>query len=351
MLTQISSMGAVTPVGLSAPQTCAAIRARLAAFQETAVMAPPHAPILAAQVPARPHVKRTPAEWLVNLAVRALRECIEGHDIKGHETALFVALPDPHRGHAAVAGNPSRILNTIQRKLRISFHGSSAAAESGRAGVLQAIAHASRLLEQGTVQRCIVGGVDSLVNAADIERLRSGGRLHEPGNPQGVIPGEGAAFILLTPSAPHGPPSIAQLLGVGVDTESVDIRGERYAIGHGLRRALLAALSDARCAESDIAFRVSDNNGERYYAWDSLLASTRFYRTRREHLTVWYPALYTGDVGAAMGALDVIVAANALLRELAPGPVAMCEASSDEGVRAACLVASATDSVLARGLR
>jgi 3-oxoacyl-[acyl-carrier-protein] synthase-1 len=82
-------------------------------------------------------------------------------------------------------------------------------------------------------------------------------------------------------------------------------------------------------------------NGERYYAWDSMLAFTQFYRTRREHLPVWYPAASVGDLGAAAGALNVIVAANAIARGFAPGPYVICESSSDEGLRAACVIAQA----------
>jgi 3-oxoacyl-[acyl-carrier-protein] synthase-1 len=79
-------------------------------------------------------------------------------------------------------------------------------------------------------------------------------------------------------------------------------------------------------------------NGERYHAWDSVLASIRFYRTHRERLSVWYPAASVGDLGAATGALLLVVAATGIARGYAPGPLVMCEASSDEGLRAACAV-------------
>ena len=212
--------------------------------------------------------------------------------------------------------------------------------EHGHAGVFSAIAVARRLLEQRSVNHCLVGGVDSLVNPADAERLSAAGRLHDTDNPQGAIPGEGAAFWLLAANDARGS-AIAQLAGVGIAQEADHALGERFAVGNGLRSALTAAINDAACEESQIDFRISDMNGERYHAWDSNLAAMRFYRTRREHFPVWYPAASTGDLGAAAGALDVVVAANAIARGFAPGPIAMCEGSSDDGLRAACVVVAA----------
>jgi 3-oxoacyl-[acyl-carrier-protein] synthase-1 len=340
----ITGMGAVTAVGLTAPQTCAAIRARIAGFRQLGLIAPPHAPVVSAAIPAHLHLKATPQAWLANMAVRAIRECLDGHEIDYGNTALLLAFPDAYREHDGTR-NARELFTAIQNRLRASFHPASAAFEEGRAGAFTAVSVARRLLQQETVEQCIVGGVDSLVNNSDALRLAAAGRLHEPGNPQGTIPGEGAACLLLTARTSRRA-GIAQIFGCGLDHEPDTAVGERYAVGQGLRAALTAAVRDAQCQENEIEFRVSDMNGERYYAWDSTLGSSRFYRTRREQFTVWYPASCAGDTGAAAGALDMVVAANAIARGFAPGPLGMCEGGSDEGTRGACVVGCAPGSPL-----
>jgi 3-oxoacyl-[acyl-carrier-protein] synthase-1 len=333
----VVAMGAVTSVGLDTAQTCAAIRARVSGFREVMLLTPPRDPVLAAPVPAPRRGSDTPFSWLVRLACRAIQECLGADGAPQRDTALILSVPDAYREHVAIGKEPAALLHGVAKRLNASFHPSSVVLQEGRAAVLKGVSIARSLIEQRLVRRCLVGGVDSLVNGADAERLSSAGRLYEPGNPQGAIPGEGAAVLLLAGDSADG--GFVRLLGVGLAREPDIALGERYAVGYGLRDALVTAGQDAGCDEERVSFRVSDMNGERYYAWDSLVGSTRFYRTHRERLPVWYPASCTGDLGAASAALSIIVAANAIARGFAPGPVAVCESSSDEGLRGACLVA------------
>jgi 3-oxoacyl-[acyl-carrier-protein] synthase-1 len=335
----VAATGAVTPVGLNAAQSCAAIRARITGFSEVMVVPPPLDPVIAAKVPAPRRAKDSPFDWLANLATRAIRECLHGSDVPLRTTAVLMALPDRYREHAALTRGPHALMHAVETRLRGSFHSSSVAIPEGHAGAVHAIGLARSLLDTDTVSHCLVGGVDSLVNAADVQRLSAAGRLHEAGNPQGLIPGEGAAFLLLARGRASRS-SLAQVVGAGSAMEADTANGERYAVGRGLRGALTAAVREAACVESRIGLRVSDMNGERYYAWDSMIAFTQFYRTRRDSLPVWYPASSIGDTGAAAGAMSMIVAVNAINRGFAPGGLVMCESSSDEGLRAACLVAA-----------
>jgi 3-oxoacyl-[acyl-carrier-protein] synthase-1 len=191
-----------------------------------------------------------------------------------------------------------------------------------------------------------------LINEVDVKRLGAAQRLQGPENPQGLIPGEGSAFILLTlpgNSLTYRP--LGQVLGVGTAIEKDTVLGERYSVGKGLRQALEEATKDAACSEPSIDFLVSDMNGERYRAWESLICHSRFYRTRRAHLNMWYLPASVGDIGAASGALLVIVAAMAIARGYAPGQIAMCEGSSEEGLRAACLIGPSLESPPCEGSR
>ena len=185
----------------------------------------------------------------------------------------------------------------------------------------------------------MVGGVDSLINSHDIQRMREAGRMIEPDLPQGLIPGEGSAFLLVTQRG-RCPNPVATLFGASsaqeADSEPSLLAGAR------LVTALRAAVEDAAVPESNVSFRVSSVNGERYAVWESMFSSTRFYRTRRERLTTWYPASSVGEIGAASGVL-LVLKALAIGGGYAPGPYSMCESASETGLRAACLIGPAGD--------
>jgi 3-oxoacyl-[acyl-carrier-protein] synthase-1 len=51
-----------------------------------------------------------------------------------------------------------------------------------------------------------------------------------------------------------------------------------------------------------------------------------------------YPAMTVGDIGAASGALALMLAADSFRDDYAPGAVAMCEVASESGLRAAAVV-------------
>jgi 3-oxoacyl-[acyl-carrier-protein] synthase-1 len=335
----ILQCGAVTAVGLNAPQTCAAIRAGISVFQDAYALPPPDDPVIGAVVPARLQLKLTPTEWLANLAARSIGECLQGLTATD-QTALIISLPEEYRNHPAITpGGADRIVHMIQKRLEVEFRGSPILLQHGHAGALHGLELARGLLATGQVDKCVVGGVDSLLNESDVERLRAAYRIYRPDNPQALIPGEGSAFVLVSTGNRHRR-SLARILGVGVARETDTVLGPRYSQGRGLQRSLTRVLQDAGLAESIISFRVSDMNGERYRAWESLLAEARFYRTPRCCLVSWYPAASVGDIGAATSALGVVTAAVGIAKGYAPGPYVMCESSSDEGLRAACLLAS-----------
>ena len=72
----IAGAGAVTPAGLTAPQTCAAIRAGLSAFEEYVRPEPFRRVQIVARIPAHWRLRRTEGEWLVNMAARAIAEAL-----------------------------------------------------------------------------------------------------------------------------------------------------------------------------------------------------------------------------------------------------------------------------------
>ncbi len=333
--------GAVTPVGLDAFQTAAAIRARIAGFQHAIPLTPPQEPLKAARIPVRANLQKTPSDWLINLAARGIRESL-AHPFAQGKIALILGLPEKVRDHPALAdSHPERLPLQIETFLGRNFHGRYTISEGG-AAVATGLNMARKLLYRGDADACVVGGVDSLINSHDIQRMREAGRMIEPDLPQGLIPGEGSAFLLVTQRG-RCPNPVATLFGASSAQEADSVRSPRFSQGRGLVTALRAAVEDAAVPESNVSFRVSSVNGERYAVWESMFSSTRFYRTRRERLTTWYPASSVGEIGAASGVLLVLVAALAIGGGYAPGPYSMCESASETGLRAACLIGPAGD--------
>ncbi|TIV86412.1 MAG: hypothetical protein E5V78_14030 [Mesorhizobium sp.] len=197
-------------------------------------------------------------------------------------------------------------------------------------------------MEQNGVQQVILGGVDSLVNDTDLGRLGRAGRLKGADNAQGLVPGEAAAFVRLTRAPEESARFHAVIQSVGLAQEKDNVLSDRYSQGRALLSALRDAVNDSGLSEGHINFVVSNSNGERYSGWEQLIARPRFYRTRREVLPVAYPAMTIGDIGTAGGALALMLAADSLLNDYAPGPTAICEVASEKGLRAAAVVARVT---------
>lgn len=338
----IVSVGAVTPIGLDARQTAASFRARIAGFEMAIVLPPPEEPLRAARVPAHRSLRSTPRDWLVNLAARAIREALRYRQLRGR-LGLILTLPDRERNHPAmVQSSTEHLAASIGAAAGTQVFERIFVAGHGGAGIAPALSMAGDLTLRGDVDACVVGGVDSLVNADDVERFRQAGRILEPGNPKGLIPGEGAAMLFVAPVGRFSG-SIARLCGSGFATETDSVWSPRLSQGRGFERALQAAVASSGSRESAVAFRVSTMNGEHYAVWESMFITTRYYRTRRETFPVWYTATSVGDVGAASGAISLVLAALGIAGGYAPGPYAMCESASEDGLRGACLVGPAAE--------
>jgi 3-oxoacyl-[acyl-carrier-protein] synthase-1 len=344
-LLTIHGWGAVTPVGFNSAQTSAAIRAGIPAFQERVVGLYPAEPQAVAPVIAKRFLKRTPADWLASLASRAIAECMADVQPNPKQTVLMIAPPEAFRGHPAV-GDPhdSSIIGRIESRLRVRFHRRSCVIAGGPAAVFQALQTARGMFRDESIQHCLVGGVDSLINHVDLKRLAAAHRLRGSTNAQGLVPGEGASFILIsqTPGWTRRRP-LSQLIGIGISVEQNTVLGSKYSVGDGLRAALTQAVGEVDGGEPTLTFVASTFNGERYGAWEALIARPRFYRTRRERLEIMYPAMCVGEIGTAAPMLAIIVASTAMARGYAPGDRAMCETYSDEGLRGACVVGPSPD--------
>jgi 3-oxoacyl-[acyl-carrier-protein] synthase-1 len=342
----ILNYGAVTAVGLSAPQTCAAIRANIDRFAESEFItrSPDPEVFVVAAVPWGLSAQTGSLfTRLVELASQAIRECLEGVSLNPARTALVLGLREEYRKHPELDRRNADFLPAIEQILQLRFHPRSTILPKGNAAGFSGLQLARTLLATGQVECCIVGGVDSYVNDEDMERFENLYRLKQPGVAQGFIPGEGAAFLAVckTTSLGHRT-SLGNILGIGLVDEdpAATILQDGHPTGKGVHRALEAACRDGKVIEASISFVVSDVNGEYYRGVDTALGQSRFFRTRREDFRVLFPAASVGEIGAAVAPLLTIVALVGMAKGYLPGVLAMCEASSDSGLRAACLVAA-----------
>ena len=342
----VVSAGAVTPVGLSSLQTCSAIRAGVSAYGESEfqLATSDWEPMLAATVPLRPRPGRSkPSGRFSALARIALSECLQVAALEPSRTALFLGVPENARVDEFRDWFGDDLYDLLEKRIVRPFHASSALLPYGNTSTFAALARARAVLEQGLVDTCVVGGVDSLVNTVDLNRLERAWRLHREGESTGLVPGEGAAFIAVTAEKRTREKAVLGVIaGLGLDTEDPEttVLSDGHPTGAGLQRAFEKAVLDADMTESAIGLRVSDLNGERYGSMDSLLAMSRFYRTIRDGLPIWHPAECVGETGAAAGALLIQVACHAFIGGYSPSNTVMCETSSESGRRSACVIQS-----------
>ncbi len=365
---ELLGTGAVTPVGLDAEQSCAAIRAKLKRYTvlEEPILADED-PRIGARIRVSPSLRRGDEQWLLNLGARALAACCDQPKFKPERTALFLLVPEAHRGHPLSAMDDASILSALAGRVELGFAPSSRVFRGGAAALFEALAEARTLIRSRAVTRCVIGGADSLLRAADIDRLDAVGRLHRSEAPQGLVPGEAAAFVLLGPKMrvrpdpkvdPNADPNAdpkpgpakrprpkLAIRGVGLGHERETVLAGGRSMGDGFVRAFKSATRDANLPEPDIDFVASNFNGEGYDALESAHAHSRCYRTRRERLPQLWPAVSTGDAGVAGGVLALIAAAFAISRGYAPGgvdgaggKVAAIEARSEGSLRGVAIL-------------
>jgi 3-oxoacyl-[acyl-carrier-protein] synthase-1 len=367
----ITGVGVVSPVGLSAAATAAALRAgvtTLGAIASSEVdddggtsgpAVGGRVPLewfeggpkledwsghkrVGAQVPMADHLYvEDGADRLVRLAVPAAVEAWrrtgapEG-SAPSDAWGLYLGLDDADEGQEVVA-EIARAFGAAKpwRPERIE------AVRRGRGATLEALHRAAQDIEAGRVTGALVGGVDSLVRPSVYERLAGEGRLRDPeDNPQGILPGEAAAFVALDAQARAGS-VLAHLVGTGIADEPT-VGTDKPNIGTGLTAAIAAARAGVPLDTYPVA--ICDLNGDRYRATEWALVASRTLGDlgwpARLPLAgmVWAAAQCTGDTGAASGALNIAWSIESLKKGYAVLASALVWGASDGPLRAAAII-------------
>jgi 3-oxoacyl-[acyl-carrier-protein] synthase-1 len=210
--------------------------------------------------------------------------------------------------------------------------------EEGRAGVFLALGNAMTALENQEAQWIIIGGVDSLVEPDTLKFLHTKNRLKTDDNSDGLVPGEGAAFLLLEtldmaiarqaqPMALIEAPSIAQ--------EENLVWSDSPSIGEGLSQAISATFERLHDKGTQTAIVLGDINGESYYGKEFGTIVPRVFKGVQFEWVLWTPASFVGDTGAAASAIATAVGTRALQKGYARTKNIALWGASDDGLRGA----------------
>jgi 3-oxoacyl-[acyl-carrier-protein] synthase-1 len=352
---------------------CAAARAGLSRARELAEMevldpvegAP--VPVLVHQVPGAEGF--TGLGRLIRLGVGALDDMVGRAGISARElaeSACILNLPSGYYGQMAdgmvvSAEGETRFpdrpvpLDGAELRERISDHSSRLAprlfelAAAGtvpayveilvgdQAGCAASLRLAIELIAGGRFPRCLVGGIDSFVDRAVLEKLAVVGVLATPANPVGFMPGEGAAFVLIERddvAARRGAERLAVPEAPSFLGDDPHQLSEESPSGRTLTAAILQTLGGCPDQGTGTGLVVGTCNGTYWSALEWGAAQVQL-PLRIGQSPQWFPAESFGETGAAAGLMACCVATRALQRGYAPSPKILSWFSSGRGEKGA----------------
>jgi len=308
--------GLACPIGLRSDAALAAMRAGLDSFITSDEVPDATVSRLSILSPETSRLNR-----MLALMRYALEEVLEKPPAKWPESIpLFMALPEREVG---ATYDEARLIHLLQEAV-MALTGANAAfteattARKGRAGIFTALLHANSALAQSRVPFALVGAIDSLVDPETVLKLDHEGLLLGLRNLDGRIPGEAAAFFLVSSTNTlRNDTILAHIHAIETDhePESFDQFNRGKAINHayGLTR-LFQRLSRAFSGQASAV--VTGGSCEGYWGREFSYAYLRNVDIMPEPLNHKATGNDIGDAGAAAGA----VAIHQALSEFKPRP-------------------------------
>lgn len=331
----VVALGARTPVGLLAETSAAAVRARISGIREFPfVTEGGDSMYVAADRRLDPSLVGT--DRLLPLARSVLDEVL----VKLAQTVAYrgplvlsLAMPELRPGLT----EPE--VRTVEMELAAHVrrhHPEAAVSTAGRghAAVALAVEGAMTAMRGMNEALTVVVGVDSFIRPETFVWLESQ-RLFGPRARTGIIPGEAAGSFVLAPTRLRqrlGLPCVARISGVGTARERLLADSDTGSMGEGMTHALRKALAGQALPAGAADDLYADINGERYRSEEWGFVAMRLPAAFRS-LEYSSPSECWGDVGAATGALGVVLAARAWARRYARGPRALVMTGSRNGDR------------------
>ena len=332
----ITGRGLVTPVGLSTAASCAALRAGIARLQELPAGVVDAAtneekPICGGLEPIAGLAKEAETERVAQLARYALTEALlssRGNTSPQGAIGLYLGLDDQEDAAPVLAACRELLPQANAHPFT-----------DGRCAGLLALHAGLRALQQGQVAAAVVGGVDSLIRSAVLQRLLAEELLQCPANPRGIVPGEGAGFVVLeTAEAAQTRGVVPQaLLLAAALAEEPTAGSDEVNQAQGLTTALRQAITEAGGLQAP-PLVICDLNGDRYRAMEWSFAAMRTIGPLPGESALWHPADCIGDTGAASGLINLMWASEALIKGYARVEHALIWGASHNSKRAAAIL-------------
>jgi 3-oxoacyl-[acyl-carrier-protein] synthase-1 len=211
----------------------------------------------------------------------------------------------------------------------------------GHAAGLAALAAATEQIQQGEIEACLVGGVESYFHPDTLEWLDENRQLAGVVSRSAFVPGEGAGwFLLMTEQASIrlGVVPLARLLAVAIGRETQLIKTSDICLGVGLTTVVQSAIRRLSPNSGRINAVTCDINGERYRGEEWGFVCLRLSQYFDDPTAYDSPADCWGDLGAASAPLFAMLACQAAARGYAKGPRSLLWASSEGGLRGAAVL-------------
>lgn len=332
----ILGVGASTSVGVTATASAAAFRAGVVRFREIdeSVADPIRASYLS-QIP----WGGTCPERALALTRRALADLARSIPLDpASRLAAWIGVAESEPEGAAVE-------RALSEQLRVAFPrlvGPPVFLRRGRGAFFVALEAAQRALLACECDVALVGAADSLCAPEPLERLARERRLLGP-DPEGVIPGEGAAFLLLARPGLVARPR-GTLLCCATAREPRHLRQDAPNTAEALTAVFRALRTDPATRGRRADLLLTSETGEPFWTAELTMAYLRNVALMPEPFTRTTAAEGLGDLGAAAGAVMTAIGLCWLARpagQFAPRSrqsLLMVCGSSDDGHVGACLL-------------
>ena len=333
----IVGLGARTPVGLRAYPSAAAVRAGISRIREHPFMVGKSGdPFQVAMDGTIADHLRLPRMYA--LAASALDEALQCLPA-AVAARLPVYLGLPELGSQFTDGQAQELCGRLAECRKDRYRVQVEGIPLGNAAGIVALERAIANLGAGPDSCCIVGGVDSMIDADVLEALDEAGRLASPSTRWGFPPGEGAGMLAVCNLAfaqQHRLAILATIAAATSDYEPNSIHTKSICTGVGLAAVLLKA---AALAGSSISRQYCDLNGERYREHEFSYAILRVPRTAFINAVDYVaPVDCWGHSGAATVPLLALLPIANHQRGASPGLSPMIWCGSDSGLRGAVVL-------------
>lgn len=336
---QILCAGASTPIGHTLPANAAACRAGLNAFTRPPFFRDQRSGD-AVNVSALATLNGfAAAERMLALARTALEETCRPLSSLSLRIGLLSAAGEARPGFAADTARHlcQRLAmqipgNVVQNCCLLQLAGS--------AGGMLLLQSARDFIEQESVDVCLLCGIDSYMEIEAIHWLENSGRLKTGEQPNGVIPGEGAAVLAIASAqtaARLGLRGMAEISGVATAAEPRPWYRREATLGQGLTDSLRRTFRASGSVQADAVY--GEINGETWRTDEWGYAYLRNADRVKSPLRVFHPASSWGETGGASTPLLLALAAYGLNRPSRNDQsVLVWSASGATSLRGSCLL-------------